>query len=384
MFFMKLIHRFLFVTALLMGVVLQAKTYELIDLGRPPAGAVDDRHLTDPKINNSGTIALTAAESDPLGTTHAFVYRAGAYAEIPNPLGWRITVESINDFDDIVGALYLPEPDEETLLFRDGYRYSAATADYQLVSALTGFQNMSPRCINNSGVLLLASDIDDLAVVYDAGMVFRFEDVDPSFQYAVSWELNNAGQLLFNPDLTFPSPSVPDFWQSNQFLYALGDPAAEPLPEGTPWTPGWIYFGRVNDQGVVAGGSEVGLALYQGGELVTIAAANVAVAEINNSGAVVGMYGPWESRRPFLYDGKVLKDVNSIPCKGNSGGWTMISASGINDLGQIVGLMQNTNGEVHVFLLNPTRPSKSMLGQLEKLLVSLLQPLSWMTLSTLR
>jgi len=375
---MKLLHRSVFIATFALGVVLPAKTYQLVDLGRPPVGTADVSLLGDPKINNAGTIALAATA--PQDATRAFAYRDGAYTEIPNPLGWRITVEGINDYDDIVGGFYLADMDEETLVFRDGYRYNAASADFQLVSAITGFENMSPRCINNSGTLLLASDFDDLAVVYDAGMVFQLGDVDPSFQYAVGRELNNAGQLLFSPDFAYPSPGVPDVWASNQFLYTLGDPAAEALPEGTPWTPEWIQFARVNDQGVVAGGSEVALVLYQGGELLTVDAANVAVAEINNSGAVVGMYGPWDARRPFIYDGRAFKDVNSLACRGGFGGWTIISASGVNDLGQIVGLMRNGAGETHVFLLNPAGSQKSALGELTSLLSGLLASLGSLSL----
>ncbi len=71
---------------------------------------------------------------------------------------------------------------------------------------------------------------------------------------------------------------------------------------------------------------------------------------INNSGQVVGSFGAPGGNRAFLYSNGQMTDLNTLI--DPSLGWTLISATGINDSGQITGYGVN-NDTQYVFLLTP-------------------------------
>jgi probable HAF family extracellular repeat protein len=77
--------------------------------------------------------------------------------------------------------------------------------------------------------------------------------------------------------------------------------------------------------------------------------------EINESGQVVGTSGD----RAFLWqDGIGMQDLNGLISQ--SSGWTLESASAINDNGQIVGYGLNSSGQSHAFFLNPIPEPSSL------------------------
>jgi probable HAF family extracellular repeat protein len=69
---------------------------------------------------------------------------------------------------------------------------------------------------------------------------------------------------------------------------------------------------------------------------------------LNDAGQVVGVSGS----RAFLYSNGQMVDLNSLLVSGT--GWTLNSATAINNHDQIVGLGQNPNGQFHAYLLTPT------------------------------
>ncbi len=73
---------------------------------------------------------------------------------------------------------------------------------------------------------------------------------------------------------------------------------------------------------------------------------------INNRGEIVG--GSLEAQngnfRAFLSCNGRIQDLNKMV--GNSSGWELVQAVGINDLGQIIGI-GDFLGEDHIFLLLP-------------------------------
>jgi probable HAF family extracellular repeat protein len=94
--------------------------------------------------------------------------------------------------------------------------------------------------------------------------------------------------------------------------------------------------------------------LYSGGAMVslgTLGGPNSFATGINAAGLIVGNA---EVQRyvvhPFLDAGGRLLDLNDIVVNG--AGWTLLSANGINDSGQIVGT-GTLNGETRAFLLTP-------------------------------
>ena len=72
---------------------------------------------------------------------------------------------------------------------------------------------------------------------------------------------------------------------------------------------------------------------------------------INAHDQIVGTFGSYTNPHAFLFTGDQLLDLNSLT-PANSG-WTLLSATGINDQGQIVGYGIGPGGNLHQFLLTP-------------------------------
>jgi probable HAF family extracellular repeat protein len=97
---------------------------------------------------------------------------------------------------------------------------------------------------------------------------------------------------------------------------------------------------------------------------------------INESGQVVGWaytsdgYTNGESQHAFLYsNGGPMQDLNDLI--DPTSGWTLETARGINDSGQIVGYGTNSLGLLHGFLLTPV-PEPSTLALLGAAAIGLL------------
>jgi probable HAF family extracellular repeat protein len=121
----------------------------------------------------------------------------------------------------------------------------------------------------------------------------------------------------------------------------------------------------INASGQVAGSSQVGdglthAFLVSGSgsrmlDLGSLGSSSFGFA-LNVSGDVVGTAyvpnpnGPTQSRAFLSLNGAPIVDLNSLV--GNASGWTLTTATGISDTGQIVGY-GNVNGTPHGFLLTP-------------------------------
>jgi probable HAF family extracellular repeat protein len=168
--------------------------------------------------------------------------------------------------------------------------------------------------------------------------------------------INNAGQVVGNA--WFPNTSG-----SHAFLYSGG------VTQDLGTLGGRLSMAdAINKNGVVVGWAmapstvanqdgPIHAFVYQNGTMTDLTPAlgnNYSEAfGINSSGVIVGemgsnWYGPWHAF--MLANGKVT-DLNSLLPPGSN--WTLLSATGINDLGQIIGFGVD-NGVTSTFLLTPS------------------------------
>lgn len=146
------------------------------------------------------------------------------------------------------------------------------------------------------------------------------------------------------------SVSTAPAWAAGYTITGLGT-----LSGGT-----YSYANGINNNGQVVGygdtASGYNAFLYSNGtmtDLGTLSGGGISQATgINTNGWVVG-YGNTASsaQDAFLYSGGHLLDLNSLLSPGS--GWTLQDATGINDLGQIVGT-GTFNGQNQAFLMTPT------------------------------
>ena len=75
---------------------------------------------------------------------------------------------------------------------------------------------------------------------------------------------------------------------------------------------------------------------------------------VNDSGQITGYRGVAgnASRHAFVYNNGAMSDLNNL-IDANSE-WTLMTAQGINDAGQIIGYYEDSNG-MHGFLYNTVR-----------------------------
>ncbi|NOT84325.1 MAG: HAF repeat-containing protein [Methylococcaceae bacterium] len=176
------------------------------------------------------------------------------------------------------------------------------------------------------------------------------------------WAINNAGQVTGTAQITDGSDHafVTDSNGQKTDLGTLG---------------GSQSHGRaINNAGQVAGEAETAdgsihaFVTNSSGQMTDLGTLGdghyMGVSDINNAGQIVGSFfkapaagafvtNPTASFKysgAFVTDNGVVKDLNSLVA--NSAGSTLISANGINDVGQITGT-SILNGLIHAFLLTP-------------------------------
>ena len=183
-----------------------------------------------------------------------------------------------------------------------------------------------------------------------------------------SGAINNAGQVVGVASF----PNIGPLYHA--FLYSGG--------QTTDLGTGGNYSlaAAINNSGVVVGwtGGPPGVGVqdshafvYQNGVMTDLTSAlggGLSAANgINSLGVIVGemnpsgqmnptLAGPWHA---FMLNNGQVTDLNSLLPAGS--GWTLLSATAINDLGQIIGFGTDPEGNLSTFLLTPPRSAIRLL-----------------------
>ena len=275
-------------------------------------------------INNGGQVVGSAGYAGPmgLGGATAFLYSGGAMQSLGLLPGYppggysglgavtSTTAAGINDGGQIVGnafvatgglADYPPPPPAHAFLYSGGVMQDLGT--------LPGGSFSEAYGINQSGQVVGGADNSsgyEHAFLWSNGTMQDLGTLSGG-PNGVATAINNAGQVAGYADNS--SGWAQAFLYSNGTMQGLGT-----LP-GSVKSEAWA---------------------------------------INQSGQIVGETdsSPYSVYHAFIYTGGRMIDLNSLIAP--SAGWTLESATGINDLGQIVGDGVNPSGQTDAFLLTPT------------------------------
>jgi probable HAF family extracellular repeat protein len=284
-------------------------------------------------LNNAGQVVGYLTSGD---NYHGFVYTSGVLTDIGTLGGSSSGANAINDLGQVVGNA------SDSSGVNHAFLYSGGS-----MSSLSADSSMQANGINNSGTIvgsMFVSTPDNSymhAYSLSGGTLTDLGTLsygDGSRAYAINsqGDIVGAAANMFN--------GAPN-WPEDPFIFHAG--AMTGLGNlGGPWSAAT----SINDHGQVVGYLGVNSLpgdpgelypttafLYANGEMTVFGGTAPAWAsrayDINNLGQVVGVYSPTGSAHAFLYENGEMTDLNTLIDPAS--GWTIESASAINDMQQI-------------------------------------------------
>lgn len=313
-----------------------AQGWDFMDLGSFVAGS---SHATG--INNAGQVVGYGALSSASSTPHTgFLYSDGATTITGPYAGYSTQLYGINDLGVAVGGA------EDIAA---AYTYSSGA-----MTAIPGVAPLSwPVSINDAGqiAIVTAQMINggsNSSYLYSGGSFTDLGSLGGGNTNAAA--INNLGQITGG---TYTSAG-----QQQAFLYSGGVMTGIGRLDGARVT----IPTAMNDAGTIVGYSfdanqDSGYqyaSIYSNGQWSKLlpASSDALAYGINNRGDVVGV----DRGRGFLYSNGSYVDLMNIP-QVQAAGWHTMTATDINDRGQIVGYgsyRQNDDFFTHAFLLSPS------------------------------
>lgn len=329
--------------------------YNLVDLG-----LLGGRHSYATRLNDSGVVVgYIEAGTEQSVEFKAFRWENGT-GTLLGTLGGRHSVpHGINSAGQIVGS-------SSTATGNDGFLWQNGT-----ISPLNLGGSAAALAINDNGNIAGIATIGNAShAVFRNNVETRDLGVLPGDSFSASQDLNNIDEVVGYSGAS-GKPLRAFIYRNNQ-LTALG---------GTDRT---LAF-AVNNSGVVVG--EVGdpnvahvAFRWENGtytSLGTLGGTHSSAYGINNAGQIVGRsrFNPTlTERHGFLWQNGTMSDLNNL-IPANSG-FVLEVADDINNRGQIVGTMLDSNGFRHAFLLTHADLSAELAGDSSEIAAGV--PLSYL------
>lgn len=329
-------------------------TYRVTDLGTLP----NQPQSAASAINNKAQIVGWSGAGAGLKGTRAFLWHRGRMQALGVRQGDFSTATGINDKGHVVGwwATY-QAGSIRSFLWRNG--------GVEDIGALPGHQNSEANGINNRDEVVGASYTGgpggsaNRAFLWNNGSMTDLGTLPgtPNDEEAVAYGINDSGRVV--------GYSSWYYWFRG-FLCRDGKMQELKSP-GQRLT----YASAVNARDQVVGALNTGLnpngkgrlgraCLWHQGQVTdlgTLGQGRISSATaINDQGEIVGWSYVSEYKdqeiRAFVWQRGKMHDLNGLIAPDT--GWVLVSANGINDLGQIVGT-GTFNGKTRAFLLTPSR-----------------------------
>ena len=309
-------------------------------------------------LNSSGHVVGYAIYGGREDNIHAFLYRQGLFINLSALGVFRSEATAVNDDDLVVGTSNTSSGRRNAFLYRDGVMTSLGTLPEDDGSLAFDINN-SGQVVGASYKVVVLNPFPTFAYNFEraylySGGVMRDLSALLGGAHSRASGINQAGEVVGRFAFRENSRDCPHpFLYSGGKMTDLGEISGFPCSEAVD----------VNDSGEVVGASRTQdsrnarLFLYRDGvmyDLGDLGDQGSHPFDINNAGQIVGTSVP--RGKPvfaFLYEKNILLDLNSLIAADS--GWTLESATGTNDGGQIVGWGIH-NGKRRAFLLTPTAP----------------------------
>lgn len=286
-------------------------------------------------INESGQIAGTSYGAP----ERAVLVQDGGLVNIGSP--YQSYASSINEQGQVAGSAYL----ESFSGSRDTGRRAALWQNGSVVNlgTLPGGGTSRATDINDVGQVVGTSMQWDSehAVIWHQGQITDLGALTPR-------AINNAGQVVGSTGFSRDTHAV--VWENGQ-LTDLG---------ASPGALNGSLANDINNVGQIVGVDHERAVLWWQGAKVELGSlsgdSNSNALGINDLGQVVGYSQTFASSsdgiRAVLWQNETVLDLNTL-ASVQASGWTLRSATQINDKGQIIGLGVSPSGFYQSYLLSP-------------------------------
>jgi probable HAF family extracellular repeat protein len=309
-------------------------------------------YLSTPwRINDVGqVIGRGYRESSPRSEHHAFLWQNGTTIDLGTLGGDRSYAWGINNLGQVVGASVTSSGFRHPYLWQNGVMTDLGTYGSDNSSMAIGINNNGqvvgwsyqtayppyghPTAFTNHAVLWQNGGITDLGVLSgdNASSAYTINDLGQVFGSSFKYDTSNSIQSLFR-------------WQ-NGAMTNLGNIDSN------------AFINSINNQGLAVGelyeGYNGSAFLWQNGtttNLDSLGGTFASAYDVNEAGTVVGYSDTNNgSGSAVMWRNGQIFNLNNL-LQPNSG-WQLISANGINNNGQIVGI-GDFNGQRKGFLLTP-------------------------------